>query len=68
MIKSRSYLSAIEYLGNDAFTDQKLILDFAKRLDSDDIKDLQNASKGYPYGCKNRVNSIITTYSEKLSH
>ena len=47
---------------------QKLIFDFAKRLDNDDIKDLQNASKGYPLWVQNRVNSIITTYSEKLSH
>lgn len=57
----------MEYLGNDAFNDQKLIVDFAKRLDSDDIKDLQNASKGYPMWVQNRVNSIISTMTtEKL--
>ncbi len=49
----------MEYLGNDAFTYQKLILDFAKRLDSDDIKDLQNASKGYPLWLQQKVQEVI---------
>ena len=59
--KAGLILSAMEYLGNDAFNDQKLISDFAKRLDSDDIKDLQNGSKGYPLWVQNRVNIIIST-------
>ena len=57
--KAGLILSAMEYLGNDAFTDKKLIYDFAKRLDSDDIKDLQNASKGYPIWVQQKVQEMI---------
>ena len=57
--KAGLILSAMEYLGNDAFNDQKLILDFAKRLDNDDIKDLQNASKGYPLWVQQKVQEVI---------
>lgn len=52
-------LSAIEYLGKDAFYDKKLVKDFADRLNIDDIKDLDKASKNYAVWIQNRVSEII---------
>lgn len=57
--KAGLVLIAIEYLGSDAFNDQKLISDFAKKLDCDDIKYLQNASKGYPLWVQQKVQEVI---------
>jgi len=52
-------LSAIDYLGKDAFSNKNLIKDFASKLDVSDIKDLDRASKYYPLWVKNRVSEII---------
>jgi len=52
-------LSAIDYLGRDAFSDRNLVKDFASKLDVSDIKDLDRASKYYPLWVKNRVSEII---------
>jgi len=52
-------LSAVNYLGKDAFEDKNLIKDFASKLDVSDIKDLGKASKYYPLWVKNRVSEII---------
>ena len=52
-------LSAMDYLGKDAFEDKNLIKDFASKLDISDIKDLGKASKYYPLWVKNRVSEII---------
>ena len=52
-------LSAIDYLGRDAFSDKNLVKDFASKLDVSDIKDLDRASKYYPLWVKNRVSEII---------
>ena len=52
-------LSAIDYLGKDAFSNKNLIKDFASKLDVSDIKDLDRASKYYPQWVKNRVSEII---------
>lgn len=52
-------LSAIDYLGKDAFSDKNLVKDFASKLDISDIKDLDMASKYYPLWVKNRVSEII---------
>ncbi|MCK9545802.1 MAG: DUF6088 family protein [Sulfurospirillaceae bacterium] len=57
--KAGLVLSAMEHLGNSAFNDQKLIYDFAQRLNNDDIKDLQNASKGYPLWVQQKVQEMI---------
>ena len=52
-------LSAMDYLGKDAFSDKNLVKDFASKLDVSDIKDLDKASKYYPLWVKNRVSEII---------
>jgi len=52
-------LSAVDYLGKDAFDDKNLVRDFASKLDVSDIKDLDRASKYYPLWVKNRVSEII---------
>jgi len=52
-------LSAIDYLGRDAFSDKNLVKDFASKLDVSDIKDLDRASKYYSLWVKNRVSEII---------
>lgn len=52
-------LSAMEYLGRGAFDDKDLVKDFATKLDIDDIKDLDKASKGYPVWTQDRVKEII---------
>ena len=52
-------LSAIDYLGRDAFSDRNLVKDFASKLDVSDIKDLDRAAKYYPLWVKNRVSEII---------
>jgi predicted transcriptional regulator of viral defense system len=52
-------LSAVDYLGKDAFSDKNLVKDFASKLDISDIKDLDRASKYYPLWVKNRVSEII---------
>ena len=57
--KAGLVLSAMEHLGSNAFNDQKLISDFAQRLNSNDIKDLQNASKGYPLWVQQKVQEMI---------
>jgi predicted transcriptional regulator of viral defense system len=52
-------LSAIDYLGKDAFDDKNLVQDFASKLNVSDVKDLDTASKYYPLWVKNRVSEII---------
>ncbi len=52
-------LSAIDYLGKDAFSDKNLVKDFASKLEVSDIKDLDMASKHYPLWINNRVSEII---------
>jgi DNA-binding Lrp family transcriptional regulator len=52
-------LSAIDYLGKDAFSDKNLVKDFASKLDVSDSKDLEIAVKHYPLWIKNRVSEII---------
>jgi hypothetical protein len=52
-------LSAIEYLGKDAFKDTKIVSDFATKLKAENIKDLQNASKGYAVWVQDIVKEII---------
>ncbi|RLA73128.1 MAG: hypothetical protein DRG78_22945 [Epsilonproteobacteria bacterium] len=52
-------LSAMDYLGKDAFSNKNLVKDFASKLDVSDIKDLGRASKYYPLWMKNRVSEII---------
>jgi predicted transcriptional regulator of viral defense system len=52
-------LSAIEYLGKDAFSDYSLVKDFASKLKVDDIKDLDKSSQNYPIWVQNRVGEII---------
>ncbi len=52
-------LSAIDYLGKDAFSDKNLVKDFASKLGASDIKDLGIASKHYPLWIRNRVSEII---------
>jgi predicted transcriptional regulator of viral defense system len=52
-------LSAIEYLGKDAFDDKLLILKFANKIKEDDIKDLKKASIHYPLWVQNKVREII---------
>ena len=52
-------LSAMDYLGKDAFSNKNLVKDFASKLDVSDIKDLGRASKYYPLWIKNRVSEII---------
>ena len=37
-------------------------------LQKDYVKDLQNTSKEYPLWVQNRINNVITTYTEILSH
>lgn len=51
-------LSAIEYLGKDAFKDTKIVSDFATKLKIKNIKDLQNASKGYALWVQDIVQEI----------
>lgn len=53
-------LSAIDYLGKEAFSDKNLVKNFAHKLDISDIKDLDMASKHYPLWMKNRVSEIIS--------
>ncbi len=53
-------LSAIEYLGRDAFTDTGLVKDFTTKLNQEDIKDLNKASKGYPLWTKQVIKEIIS--------
>jgi len=57
--KAGLVLSAIDYLGKDAFDKSSLIIDFAKRLNYKDIKDLDSASKGYPSWVQQNVRKII---------
>ena len=52
-------LSAIDYLGKDAFDDKNLVQDFALKLDVTDVNDLGKASKNYPLWVQNRVSEII---------
>ncbi len=52
-------LSAIDYLGKDAFDDKNLVKDFASKLDVSDVKDLDIASRYYPLWVKNIVSEII---------
>lgn len=52
-------LSAIDYLGKDAFDDKDLVKDFASKLKVSDVKDLDMASKYYPLWVKTRVSEII---------
>ena len=52
-------LSAVDYLGKDAFSDKNLVKDFASKLDVSDIKDLDRASKYYSLRVRNRVSEII---------
>jgi len=57
--KAGLVLSAIEYLGRDVFNDKDLVKNFALKLDIDDIKDLDKASKNYPLWVQTRVSEII---------
>lgn len=57
--KAGLVLSAIEYLGRDAFSDRVLVKDFAHTLDINDVKDLDKASKNYPIWVQTRVSEII---------
>ena len=52
-------LSAIDYLGKDAFDDKNLVKDFASKLKVSDVNDLDMASRYYPLWVKNRVSEII---------
>ncbi|QOY51979.1 DUF6088 family protein [Candidatus Sulfurimonas baltica] len=52
-------LSAIDYLGKDAFDDKDLVKDFASKLKVSDVKDLDMASRYYPLWVKTRVSEII---------
>jgi len=52
-------LSAIDYLGKDAFGDKSLVKDFASKLKVSDVKDLDMASRYYPLWVKTRVSEII---------
>lgn len=52
-------LSAIDYLGKDAFEDKSLVKDFASKLKVSDAKDLDMASRYYPLWVKTRVSEII---------
>ena len=52
-------LIAIDYLGKDAFSNKTLVYDFAKKLSTDDVKDLDKASKGYPIWIQEKVREII---------
>ncbi len=52
-------LSAIDYLGKDAFDDKSLVKDFASKLKVSDVKDLDMASRYYPLWVKTRVSEII---------
>ena len=56
--KAGLVLTAIEYLGKDAFLDKHLIYDFASKVSMDDIKDLDRASKGYPVWVQEKVKEI----------
>jgi hypothetical protein len=57
--KAGLVLSAIEYLGRDAFNDKELVKDFTFKLDVTDIIDLDKASKNYPLWVQARVSEII---------
>lgn len=57
--KAGLVLSAIEYLGKEAFLDKNLIYDFASKLCVEDIQDLDRASKGYPVWVQDKVKEII---------
>ena len=57
--KAGLVLSAIEYLGRHAFDNKDLVKDFASKLNTNDIKDLDRASKGYPVWTQSRVKEII---------
>ena len=52
-------LSAIEYLGRDAFSDKGLVKNFALKLNVTDVKDLEKASKNYPLWVQTRVSEIV---------
>ena len=52
-------LSAIDYLGKDAFDDKSLVKDFASKLEVSDVKDLDMAARYYPLWVKTRVSEII---------
>jgi len=57
--KAGLVLSAIEYLGCDAFSNKDLVKDFALKLNNTDIKDLSKASQNYPLWVQTRVSEII---------
>lgn len=57
--KAGLVLSAIEYLGKDAFLDKSLVKHFATTLDISDIVDLDKAVNNYPVWMQNRVREII---------
>jgi len=57
--KAGLVLSAIEYLGQDAFNHSDLVKEFADKLNVTDIKDLDKASKNYPIWVQTRVSEII---------
>jgi len=57
--KAGLILSAMEYLGKDAFLNKNLISDFALKLSVEDVKILDKASKGYPVWVQYRVKEII---------
>ena len=57
--KAGLVLSAIEYLGKNAFKKESLVSDFAKKLEYKDIKDLDRASKGYSCWVQQIVRDII---------
>ena len=57
--KAGLVLSAMEYLGRDAFDNSNLVKDFATKLSQDDISDLDRASKAYPVWTQSRVEEII---------
>ncbi|MEW6552215.1 MAG: DUF6088 family protein [Campylobacterota bacterium] len=65
--KAGLILSAIEYLGKEAFTDISLIDKFANKLNKDDINDLHKASSHYPVWVQNRVSEIINATLKNTS-
>jgi len=52
-------LSAVDYLGKDAFNNKNLVKNFALKLNTLDAKDLDKASKNYPLWIQTRVSEII---------
>ncbi|MCK9329080.1 MAG: DUF6088 family protein [Candidatus Cloacimonetes bacterium] len=57
--KAGLILSAMEYLGRNALESNELVIDFARKLDKTDIKDLNKASKGYSLWIQNKISGII---------